>query len=195
MAPAADVAHFETFILAGGASSRFGSDKALAAHEGVPLLDRAARAAAGIGRTPRIVAPEWRRYAGAGWPLVIAERPGEGPVEGLRAALTACAAPWALVLSVDMPGVTAEVLRALFDVAAAVNEADAVCFRDGARRHPFPGFYRRTVASLLEGESPPASLQGVLDAVDARVMNAGAILQDPAKALWNVNRPEDLEWG
>ncbi|MDM7914318.1 MAG: NTP transferase domain-containing protein, partial [Candidatus Eisenbacteria bacterium] len=76
------------FVLAGGASRRFGSNKALATHRGRSLLALALRAMRELNIHPRIVAPDpapFRRYRA---PVLTGERPGLGPVEGVRVALT-----------------------------------------------------------------------------------------------------------
>ncbi len=193
---------WEGFVLAGGRSERFGSDKALARLGGRTLLDRALAALEGCGLTPRVVARDPWAYRNRARVFVLSERPGRGPAEGLRAALAACAAPWALVLPVDMPGVDAPLLRCLVAAAPApgsgVRPAEApraVCFAgpDG-RRHPLPGAYHRSLAGEVEGLGEAPALQAVLDRAGVRVLGPEAVPgTDLAAALRNVNRPGDLD--
>jgi molybdopterin-guanine dinucleotide biosynthesis protein A len=187
----------EGFILAGGTSSRFGRDKALARAGSRTLLERARGALGGLGLTPRIVCRDATAYAGEGFAFVVAERPDLGPVEGLRAALAACAAPWALVLAVDMPEVDARLLRILLaargEVAAGAPRA--VCFAAEGRRHPLPGVYHASVRDEIERRAP-RSLQDLLDGLPARVLDEPAAgVVDLARRLRNVNRVEDLGVG
>ncbi|MBM3287648.1 MAG: molybdenum cofactor guanylyltransferase, partial [Candidatus Eisenbacteria bacterium] len=86
------------FVLAGGESRRFGRDKALANYEGRPMLQRALDALRDAGLEPAVVAPDAGPYRSLCSSFVTSERPGRGPVEGLRAALKATQEPWALVL-------------------------------------------------------------------------------------------------
>ncbi|MEQ1541322.1 MAG: molybdenum cofactor guanylyltransferase [Novosphingobium sp.] len=66
-------------VLAGGQSSRFGSDKALAVYRGAPLLDHAV---AGLARWCDAVVVAGRDGGVPDWP-----EPGMGPLGGLAGAL------------------------------------------------------------------------------------------------------------
>ena len=70
-------------ILAGGRSTRFGSDKALATIDNVTLIDRNAAALDGQVDRVAICGRQWRDY------LYLSDRPvdGLGPLGGLAAAL------------------------------------------------------------------------------------------------------------
>lgn len=98
-------------VLAGGASRRFGSDKALALVDGRPLLDHALAALAGCDAIA---------VAGRDWPGVLAlpDRPGPGlgPLGGLNAALRHAAAhgfDHVASLPVDCPALPADWLARL----------------------------------------------------------------------------------
>lgn len=188
----------EGFVLAGGASSRFGSNKALVPWRGVPMLGRALRVLEGLGLTGRIVCSDPRPLAAFFHPLVMGERPGLGPAEGLRAALGASAAPWALLLAVDMPEVGPGALRALLDARprSTPPEGDPVplVFEDGARVHPFPGLYPRGLLAVLDRLGEGTSLQRVLAEAKAWRLPWDRSLRG-AGSLRNVNEAMDLESG
>jgi molybdopterin-guanine dinucleotide biosynthesis protein A len=177
-------------------SSRFGSDKALANYRGKPLLAHALDALGALGLTPRVVTRDAVPYARWAHAFVVAERPGLGPAEGLRAALRSAAAPRILVLAVDMPGVTPAHLRLLLQASSLVADPPprALCFAgpDG-RRHPLPGVYRREVAEVLERLPDAFSLQALLEAVPHRVLGPAEVGDgvDLAAGLQNMNRPQD----
>jgi molybdopterin-guanine dinucleotide biosynthesis protein A len=109
------VAHSGTpagLLLTGGASRRLGRDKALVVIDGVTLADRAAALLVAVCDPVIEVGP-----GRTGLPVVLEDPPGSGP-------LAALVAGWAelgrrghpgpvLVLAVDMPGVTAALLRHL----------------------------------------------------------------------------------
>jgi len=178
----------EGFVLAGGLSTRFGSDKALVLHRGRPLIRHALAALEELGGTPRVVARDHGPYREFAHVFVVSERAGRGPAEGLRAALAACSTPLAVVLAADMPGVTGAALRRLLD-ARDDPSIEAVCFQQGGRRHPLPGVYAASLRRLWEG-TPPESLHAVLEA--ARAVTVGT---EDAATVRNVNRPGDLENG
>jgi molybdopterin-guanine dinucleotide biosynthesis protein A len=181
----------EGFVLAGGRSSRFGTDKALARIGEETLLARAAAALAALGLPARVVAPDPSAYGDLAAGAVTGERPGLGPAEGLRAALEAAESPWALVLAADMPGVDAPALREL--VAALpggeTGSPRAVCFEDDSgRRSPLPGLYHRSLAGVLAALPDGVALQRLLDRAGVRVLPAPG-----PDVLANINTARDLE--
>ena len=90
-------------LLAGGASSRFGSPKTEAVFEGETLQARAWRL---LGE-----ACDERILVGPGG----LDDPGTGPVAAIAAGLRAAAHDVAVVIPVDMPRLTVEALHALAD--------------------------------------------------------------------------------
>ena len=188
------VSRVEGFVLAGGRARRFGADKALAVLGGAPLLAHALSSLAVLGLDARVVAADSAPYAALARGFVTSERPGRGPAEGLRAALEACRAPWALVLATDMPGIGAPalgILLAALPDAGADDGPRAVCFGEASgRRHPLPGLYHRSLVEVFFRPPEPVSLQQVLDLASARVLpaEAGGLGGEFA----NVNTPADL---
>jgi molybdopterin-guanine dinucleotide biosynthesis protein A len=173
----------EAFVLAGGASSRFGSDKALARVDGKPLLSRALGVIRRLGLTPRVVARDPSAYIGFNDIFVVSERPGLGPLEALRAVLRASTAPTALVLAVDKPRISPGVLRALISRAEESDAPRAVCLEAGGRRHPFPGAYATRGLETLNALAPDGSLGAALDSLEA------ITLEVPEGVVTNLNRP------
>jgi len=164
--------HLTGILLVGGASTRFGSPKALALFEGETLAERAWRV---LGE-----ACDERIAVGKGdeelpFPVVgdgVEERASiHGLVAGLRAARTDVC----VVLPVDCPRMTADALRAL---AAACR--DAAIPQTG----PLPGAYRKTALPALErGER---SIRVAIAGLDVATVDL-----DPA-LLVNVNTPADV---
>lgn len=106
-------------VLAGGRSSRMGTDKAEIAISGETLLARAWRLVSGL------VAPAWVCCAPgrprAGYPCLMDAREGEGPARGVAAALESAdehGAERVLVLACDLPRLTRKLLAALLDAPA-----------------------------------------------------------------------------
>jgi molybdopterin-guanine dinucleotide biosynthesis protein A len=104
--------HLGGLVLAGGASVRMGSDKAVAEWLGVRAVDRVAALAASAAAAP-IFCVGARGY---GLPHVADEPKNGGPVGGIlagAAALKAAGCEAALVLAVDAPTLRLEDLRPL----------------------------------------------------------------------------------
>jgi molybdopterin-guanine dinucleotide biosynthesis protein A len=164
-------------LLVGGASSRFGSAKALARLGGETLAERAWAALAwcderlAVGkRADRLELPFPVHDDGAELRAAIA-----GVVAGLQLARHELC----VVLPVDCPLVTPDSLRALAEACA-----DAAVPPSG----PLPGAYRRTALPVLEHHlrTGRLALAAALDELDARTVEL-----DPAE-LVNVNTPADL---
>ena len=151
-------------LLVGGASSRFGSPKALAEYQGETLADRAWRL---LGE----VCDE-RLVVGRGG---LAD-PGTGPVAAIAVGLHAATHDVAVVIPVDMPLLTPGALRLL---AEACRDAAV------AQAGPLPcAVARRTLPAFAAGER---RLRTVLDGLDT----AEVLLEE--RLLANVNTPGDLD--
>lgn len=109
------------FVLAGGQSSRMGTDKALVSFAGGPLVARAV----GILRAAGV--PAWiagARSPLAGYaPVVEDKEPGLGPLAGICAALGSCSAALGVFLPVDLPLMPASLIALLVDHARITGAA------------------------------------------------------------------------
>jgi molybdopterin-guanine dinucleotide biosynthesis protein A len=195
------------FLLAGGKSSRMGADKAFLDFGGQTLLDRALTAlgsvcqrVAVVGDPPKFVdcgSPqnETRKYE-----AVVADIfPGCGPLAGIHAALVHSSAELNLILAVDMPFVSAELLAFLFGVAEA-NDAVITVPRTGKGLQPLCAVYRRDFC--IAAEQALRARKYKIDAAFSSV--AVCVIEEPELAaagfseqsFFNVNTPQDrLEAG
>ena len=177
------------YILAGGQSRRFGSDKARALLCGEPLIAAVARVAQTAGLEVTVIADRAAKYAGLGLHTIADIMPGLGPLGGLYTLWNhSPRAEWALVLACDMAPLRAEWLRAL--VTAQHEGADAVLF-DTENPQPLLACYRRTTAPLVPGllREESASMKALLRQCRVETVPAPASLG----TLRNVNRPQDLD--
>ncbi|HYG10586.1 MAG TPA: molybdenum cofactor guanylyltransferase [Pyrinomonadaceae bacterium] len=186
----------EGFILAGGASSRMGTDKAQLTLGGRTFLERVAAALGAIAPEISVVGAR-ERLAGSGLPVVEDIYRGCGALGGLHAALLACRAPWAAVVSCDLPFVTGELFTRLCELRT--EDAAAIVPRqpDG-RPQPLCALYSparclELAARLLaEGERRPRVL---LQQAQTRWVAPAELadLRDAELFFLNVNTPEDYE--
>ena len=193
-------------VLAGGASSRFGSDKLAAPLDGRPLLDHALLATAEVvEQLILVLAPE---APVPPLPESIAARISvardldrhQGPLAGLASGLSsdaASAADLALVVGGDMPSLAPAVLTLLVKRLAA-EAALAAMTLDASPPSPMPLAIRIAPASaaattlLAQGRR---SLRSLLDAVSSStVRSADWLPLDPdGRTLRDVDTPEDLD--
>ena len=99
------------FILAGGKSTRMGSDKALLELAGKPLIARAVELARKLSSDVKIVG-DMVKFSAFG-PVVSDVYLNHGPLGGIHAALAASITDWNLGLGVDLPFIKAEFLKYL----------------------------------------------------------------------------------
>lgn len=187
----------EGFILAGGASSRMGTDKAHLRLGGRALVERISSALAHVAARVAVVSA--KPDAGAwGLPVVRDVHLGLGAMGGLHAALGAGKSEWAAVVSCDLPFVTGELFARLTAYADESCDAIVPAQPDG-RLQPLCALYRRAtcltvVEDLIEGgELRPRSVFG---RVRIRVVTTDELkdLSGAARFFWNVNTPDDYTW-
>ena len=102
-------------MLAGGRSSRMGTDKAMVLCGGTPLIRRVASEVAAAAGSVKIAG----RDICSDFRSVPDRYPGFGPVGGVATALEDSCSEWTLIVACDMPGVQCEWLRVLLRRACA----------------------------------------------------------------------------
>ena len=118
------------YILAGGRSTRFGSDKARVEVDGIPLLKRVADVVAGVTDEVTVVASVADQYADLGLTTIPDRHADGGPLAGLEAALDHASARgggWIFLTSCDVVGLRGEWVQRLSEHCAA--PAEFVAFR------------------------------------------------------------------
>jgi molybdopterin-guanine dinucleotide biosynthesis protein A len=190
---------FIGYVQAGGASSRFGSDKSLAEIGGKSMLQHACDVLRGAVKDVRIVAPV-RKYAVPGIVLVPDRWPGEGPLGGIVTALSdaACAAhpaAWALIVSSDMPFLTADWLRYMLQLAAN-NNADVLLPHSTTGPEPLCACWKVSAAASLE-ETFLVGTRKITDAL--RNLKTEVLdgkhwkrFDTAGRLFWNINTPADF---
>lgn len=134
----------EGFILAGGASSRMGQDKALVEVAGLPMVAHALGILREAGLPVRIAGGRVELEAFA--PVVKDE--GGGPLAGVCAALEAAEGELAVFLPVDMPLVPSSLIGYLLHHARVTGAAVTVPSACGYAE-TFPAAVRRTALPEL----------------------------------------------
>lgn len=159
-------------LLVGGASTRFGSPKALARYEGETLAERAWRAL-GQACDERIAVGKADDGLPLPFPVVDDESPVRAPIAGVVAGLRAATHEVCVFLPVDCPLVSAGSLLRLGAAADAVTPTG-----------PLPGAFRRSTLPLLEHKLQRGDYS-------LRDVAATVVELDP-RELANVNTVDDL---
>lgn len=180
------------YILAGGKSSRFGSDKARAMWRGQPLVKHVASLVSGHASSVTVVADVIDKYADLGLRTIADHTPGQGPLGGLATAADDLGeSRWLLLCSCDALVIEPTWLDTLIHVTQSDDPTiEAAAFR-AEFWQPMPGLYGKScgikAAELATGEQ--RSMQRLLG-----MLNASALpLPEDWPLRWQANRPSDLE--
>ena len=135
------------FVLAGGKSTRMGSDKAFLPWADGTLLSHALKLVAGV--TPRVrIVGEARRFAAFGAVVEDIYR-DRGPLGGIHAALSGSSTDLNLMLAVDLPLIEARFLEFMVALARNTDAVVTVPHADGVSQ-PLCAVYRREFSKPAE---------------------------------------------
>jgi molybdopterin-guanine dinucleotide biosynthesis protein A len=181
------------FVLAGGASSRMGRNKALLATGGRTLLEIAAEAVREAAGSVTIIGPP-DLYGHFGFPVIPDGRDHTGPLAGIETALRQASADWNLIVACDMPRLYPGALRHILDEAERLDAAaaDIGCVMpESAEGFPEPlcAAYHKRVSSLVSAALDRGTRK-VVAALPSHLIHYIRMTNDPV--FQNVNTPE--EW-
>ncbi|MCH1640833.1 molybdenum cofactor guanylyltransferase [Paenibacillus timonensis] len=209
-------------ILAGGRSSRMGTDKALLELGGCTVLERLIRELEPVASRIVIAAGDKAVYDRFGKEVVTDLFPGAGPLAGLHAGLESSATCWSLAVACDTPFANSGLFRALQERAEAAEEAEAraggpagelavagaqegfaaaeaILARTEGRAHPLLAAYRRSVLPGLEERLRAGRLKMTAWTETLRteyIEGETLALASGLPLEWcafNMNKPEDYE--
>ena len=180
------------FILAGGQSSRMGTDKSQLTIRGLSFTDQIARELSEVAQRISLVGHQ----PFSTLPAIPDVYPAWGALGGVHTAIASCSARWAFVVACDFPLVTSELfahlasLRRDFEAVAPI-QADKI-------PQPLCALYRvepclaQAESLIKSGERKPIAL---LQSVRTRwvAFDEIANLKEAAHFFDNINTPEDYE--
>ena len=194
------------YVLAGGGSTRFGSDKALAELGGRPMLARMLGVvdyAASLEELAckALVIGAAQKY-GAVWTVCVEDRwPGEGPLGGIVTALLYTRenkpeCEWNLIVSCDMPFLVVDWMKYLAR-RAAESSADVVLAHSVHGPEPLCACYRtgaaqplRAVFDLGVRKVTQALKQVATEVLDERDWKR---FDSAGRLFWNMNTAADYD--
>jgi len=184
--------HIEAFILAGGASSRMGTDKSQLLIERQTFTERIAETLFKLTDSVSIV--------GGPSQLTLPSIPDIyqqcGALGGLHAAFSACKREWAIVVACDLPFVTAELFSFLGEMR--VDHDAVVPIQLDARPQPLCALYRvdpcrQRAAQVIEaGRRRPLYLLEVVRTCWVHFDDLRNLAQAHSFFV-NINTPEDYD--
>lgn len=182
------------FVLAGGASRRFGRDKALLPWGHGTLLDHALARLMAVCERVEVLCGSDPRYEGRGVRIRTDIVAGAGPLGGLLTGVEAAAGAPALFLPVDVPLLPVGLMGALVE---RLPNHDAVVPVTARGPEPVCGLYAHSCAAAMREAIAHRRLHATAfwDSVRVRTFGLDEVQRwgDTQALFTNVNTPADLE--
>ncbi len=195
---------FSGIVLAGGYSSRMGTDKALLPIAGAPSYVHVAKVLTHVAediwvvRRPDQAPIETNEFVTG---VVHDVRPGEGPLAGMEAGLAHMKNSWGLVAPADAPMIRPSLLFKLTTLVAEASRShadiQAFIFKRGEQIYPLFGCYHQEVLKVI-GElldNGKRRVKDLFDQIHVRyVTECEWISEDPNEvSFWMMNTQEEYQ--
>lgn len=179
-------------VLAGGHSSRMGTDKALLSWQGIPLLKRVCDAAHCCSAT-FVLTPWPQRYQTVvphSVQLIPEKSPHQGPLVALLQGFEVISTPWIMLLACDLPCLDSQILQSWIDLLPLHPALAHVPYQKG-RWEPLCGFYHQRCRAPLQAfvDKGGRSFQEWLSEMNVQKLGVDDAI---AATLHNCNTPADM---
>jgi molybdopterin-guanine dinucleotide biosynthesis protein A len=178
-------------VLAGGKSSRMGTDKGLLDYKGKRLVEYSIDLLRYYCNYLIISTnnPEYKRF---GLPIAADEFPEKGPAGGLFSALRKSSTDWNLVLACDMPFIKRSLLDALLSDPA--NSYGVVPLHDGLFE-PLAAVYHKNMEVFLADaiQKNFLSMHRIIKSAGVRFLQVENMLDEFPDMFKNLNYPNDYD--
>lgn len=177
------------YVIAGGASKRFGSDKRLVEIEGIPMLERARQVLRQFtGAEPFCVGDNLEELVDDRALIIRDIQSGCGPLGGLVSILKHAPTPWCLVTAVDLPHLAPKHLELL--ERARREELDVITLSAAGLPEPLAAIYHRKTHDYWAERLTKGELS-IVHGIPGLTWTP-VLLPHGSRALDNANTPADL---
>ena len=181
-------------ILAGGSSTRFGSNKALAIVNGKPLIQNVTDLISGLFQECLLVINTPEEYEFLSLPLTYDRYKGSGPLAGIHAALLQISTPRAFVVACDMPNLSPELMQYMCNIKEQGYDVIIPWLEKG--QEPLFGIYHKNSLTHIEAclQNNECQVTRALEGLRVRRVSEQEVLSitDNLTFFKNINRPADL---
>lgn len=179
-------------LLAGGKSSRMGTNKAFLTLGKSAAIERIVQELSGMFAEILLVTNTPEEYKGLGLKMVLDEFPGCGPLAGIQVGLKNSSFTRNLVVACDMPFVSRELGAFIMDQCEGFDAAVPV---QKQNVHPLFAAYEKSCIYYIEDflQKGQYKLKNFLNAVRVNYVGESEIkkIVDPDHAFFNMNNQED----
>jgi molybdopterin-guanine dinucleotide biosynthesis protein A len=180
--------------MAGGQSSRMGTDKSFVLFEGRPMIENVLETVAGLGDEILLITNKPDDYAHLNLPMVGDVYPDHGPLGGIFTAVHAAAYPHTLVVACDMPWLNRPLLEYMIGLR---QTADIIVPRWEKFPEPLHAIYSKACLDPIEAKLKEKRLKitGFFGQVEVRFVDRAEIekFDKDGRSFANINSPQDLE--
>ena len=182
-------------ILAGGKSSRMGSDKSFAVLNNKSIFQYVLNCIRELGIPTILITNSPDKYATYALPMYQDSVPDQGALGGLYTAIQKSETDFTLCVACDMPFLNVNLLKYLLQLCTP--DWDVVVPRIGERPEAIHAVYRKTCLEAIKAQLAAGKLKasGFFNQVRVCYVDEEVIRQfDPdLRSFMNVNTPDDLE--
>jgi len=187
------IANVAGFILLGGKSSRYGSNKALVEIDGVRLVDRVAGVMQSIFQRVVLLTNTPEEYAYLQMPMVEDLVKGFGPMGGIYTGLVTLSDEAGFFVACDMPFLSESLIRHMVDLR---DDFDAVVPRMDWMLEPLHALYSKKCLPVIHeaiGRHQHQILKCFAEMRVRYVDEEELRLWNPdLRSFFNINKPEDV---
>jgi len=185
-------------IMAGGKSSRMGTDKAFVEILGKPMIEHLLEQIGDVGQTATfIVTNRPDEYVHLGLPMYGDLVPAKGSLGGIYTAIHYSPGMYTFVIACDMPFVSADLVRYMIGLGAQ-GEYDVIVPRVDNYPQGLHAIYSKACLEPIRRNLDVDRLKVIsfYDAVDVRVRYVDEreyrLYDSDGRALQNINTPDEL---
>jgi molybdopterin-guanine dinucleotide biosynthesis protein A len=175
-------------VLAGGKSTRFGSNKALIEYDGKTFLQQIIERLQPFAKEV-VIAGFHPEYELVGIPVLADKMEGIGPLGGIYTALTYSTTPWILVMTCDMPLVTDEIIAYMI---TTTKGEDVTGWKQSESGGLFPLLISKNILPYVEEmiENKQYSVKQIFNLISSNILTIPAKWR---RFFVNINNQEEYK--
>ncbi len=190
------MSEFSVAIMAGGKSSRMGTDKAFVELMGKPMIEHLLARVSDLGQAETLLITNHPKdYNHLKLPIYSDIIPDKGPLGGIYTAIHHSSNDYTLVIACDMPFISPELMR--YMVGLRSGAFDVIVPRVQERPQGLIAVYSKTCLAPIREHLDAGRLRvfGFYGDVSVRYVDEAEYQSLDSKGLsfYNVNTPADLE--
>ncbi|MDQ0254881.1 molybdopterin-guanine dinucleotide biosynthesis protein A [Evansella vedderi] len=188
-------------ILAGGQSSRMGTNKALLNINGEKNIQRLTQELKKVTEKIMIITNEFPTYEFLNLEMAGDVFPGKGPLGGIHSGLLHSSSEWNIFVACDLPFFNHQIVNSFIELGKG-STVDAIVPSINGRQHPLFAMYRSSILPAVEECLSQDRLRikdllnriSVYEVTERDLIKIGFSEKEINEAFFNMNYPEDYTW-